>query len=190
MATVGMEAMWVIGGIQNVDVMVKGSGTGSGTVTSSPSGINCGPICSVSTGSASFTLTASPAAGSVFAGWSSNCISNNQDGSSCTVTMNAAKSVIATFNVSQGGGAGTSLPPLLTPYVSEFDMVSINALFNSRSDSNSPWRMNQTTAWIHDGLDIFPKGNLSPFQAACSGKISIALATDDSAHVMLICNST
>ncbi|MFL5899635.1 MAG: InlB B-repeat-containing protein [Solirubrobacterales bacterium] len=50
------------------------TGTGQGTVTSSPSGISCGTTCSKATGSflveTPITLTASPKVGSIFVGWS------------------------------------------------------------------------------------------------------------------------
>jgi len=49
------------------------SGTGQGTVTSSPSGINCGTSCTEAKANflveTPITLTASPKAGSVFVGW-------------------------------------------------------------------------------------------------------------------------
>lgn len=45
-------------------------GTGKGTVTSSPAGLNCPENCSASfANSATITLTATPAAGSTFDGW-------------------------------------------------------------------------------------------------------------------------
>jgi aryl-phospho-beta-D-glucosidase BglC (GH1 family) len=77
------------------------SGSGTGTITSSPSGINCGSTCSAgySSGTA-VTLTASPASGSTFAGWSGACSGTG----SCTVSMSAARSVTATFNSSSGSG--------------------------------------------------------------------------------------
>ena len=69
-------------------------GTGSGTVSSAPAGINCGSDCSETyTGGTSVTLTATPAAGSTFAGWSGDCTGIGL----CTVTMDAVKSVTATF---------------------------------------------------------------------------------------------
>src|SRR5439155_65795 len=50
---------------------VSKTGTGSGTVTSSPAGISCGTTCSASfTSGTMVTLTAAPAAGSTFTGWS------------------------------------------------------------------------------------------------------------------------
>ena len=76
------------------------AGTGSGTVTSSPVGINCGADCSEAYASgASVTLTAAPAAGSTFAGWSGACTGSG----SCVVSMIQARSVTATFNTSGGG---------------------------------------------------------------------------------------
>src|SRR5439155_21371057 len=50
---------------------VSKAGTGTGTVTSAPAGITCGVTCSASFASGTaVTLTAAPAAGSTFSGWS------------------------------------------------------------------------------------------------------------------------
>jgi hypothetical protein len=71
------------------------SGTGSGTVNSSPTGINCGSTCSASySGGQSVVLTATPSTGSSFAGWSGGGCAGS---STCTVSMNASKTVTATF---------------------------------------------------------------------------------------------
>jgi uncharacterized repeat protein (TIGR02543 family) len=70
--------------------------SGSGTVTSSPSGINCGTTCSASYASGTnVTLTASAATGYSFSGWSGACSGTS---ASCTVSMTAARSVTATFS--------------------------------------------------------------------------------------------
>ena len=70
-------------------------GMGSGTVISSPAGIDCGLACSAAFPHASIvTLTATPAAGSVFAGWAGACAGT--DG--CTVTMDADQTVAAAFD--------------------------------------------------------------------------------------------
>jgi hypothetical protein len=74
---------------------VAKTGTGSGTVTSAPAGIACGTDCSENYPSGTFvTLTAVPAAGSAFAGWS-----GDSDCSDGAVTMNGNKSCTATFQI-------------------------------------------------------------------------------------------
>jgi hypothetical protein len=73
---------------------VAKTGTGGGTVTSAPAGIDCGTDCSEDYPSdTSVTLAATPAVGSVFTGWSGACTGTG----ACNLTMDAAKSVTATF---------------------------------------------------------------------------------------------
>ena len=75
---------------------VSKAGTGSGTVTSSPAGINCGTDCTEPYNYGTVvTLTAAASTGSTFGGWSGACTGTG----TCTVTMDAAKSVTATFNL-------------------------------------------------------------------------------------------
>jgi len=79
-------------------LQVSKNGTGGGTVTSSPTGISCGTTCSRSfSGGTSVTLTAVPASGSVFAGWSGGGCSGT---GSCTFQINNNVTVTATFNTS------------------------------------------------------------------------------------------
>ncbi|MCC6455251.1 MAG: M4 family metallopeptidase [Caldilineaceae bacterium] len=71
------------------------SGTGSGTVTSSPVGISCGADCEeIYAGGTSVTLTAAAAADSRFGGWTGAC----SGAAACLVTMDANKSVDARFD--------------------------------------------------------------------------------------------
>ncbi len=76
---------------------VHKSGTGTGTVRSVPPGITCGGTCSKAfvTGT-SVTLTATPAAGSTFAGWSGGGCSRR---GSCKVTLHAATTITAIFTL-------------------------------------------------------------------------------------------
>ncbi|MEI2774003.1 MAG: hypothetical protein V9G98_25915, partial [Candidatus Competibacter sp.] len=77
--------------VVGIPLAVTKSGTGSGTVTSNPAGINCGTICAAGfTGGANVTLTATAAAGSKFTGWGGACAGTTP---TCTVAMSAAKSV-------------------------------------------------------------------------------------------------
>ena len=73
-------------------------GTGSGTVSSTPIGINCGSDCSESYASGtSVTLVATAASGSVFAGWTGSCLSGGGSSNFCTVTLDSARFITATF---------------------------------------------------------------------------------------------
>jgi hypothetical protein len=75
------------------------NGTGQGTVTSNPSGINCGQTCQADfTPGESVTLTETPGTNSTFSGWSGGGCSGN--GSTCTVTMSSSLQVAATFSSS------------------------------------------------------------------------------------------
>ncbi len=90
------------------------AGTGVGTVTSAPAGIDCGLDCSEEYASGtSVTLTAAPAAGSTFDGFTGGGCSGT--GTTCTVTVDAAKTVTAIFSgplltvTKTGDGAGSLL---------------------------------------------------------------------------------
>jgi hypothetical protein len=90
--------------LQTLALTVTKAGNGSGTVTSNPAGINCGATCAVSFNFGQVVaLTATPAAGSTFAGWT-----GAPDCSDGSVTMSAAVSCTATFNLGP-------LPAVTTP---------------------------------------------------------------------------
>jgi hypothetical protein len=85
---------------------VSTTGTGSGTITSAPAGISCPGTCTFSfTQGTVVTLTPAAPAGSAFAGWGGACTGTG----ACSVTMNSAQSVSATFNLTTVTvtGAGT-----------------------------------------------------------------------------------
>lgn len=95
---------------------------GSGTVTSTPAGIDCGSTCSQSYPSGtSVVLTAAPGKSWVFGGWSGACSGMS---TTCTVTVNGTTAVTAAFwailasvpvnyglhTVINGSGIVTSMP--------------------------------------------------------------------------------
>jgi len=77
-------------------LVIAHNGSGTGKVTGS--GIDCGSVCTNGYAPGTVvTLTATPASGSSFAGWSGGGCSGT---GTCSVTMNASTSVTATFNSS------------------------------------------------------------------------------------------
>ena len=88
---------------------VTNVGNGYGEVFSSDGNINCGvnsppPVnnCNETVNNGTtITLTATPATGSVFSGWSGACSGTG----SCTVTMNTAQNMSATFTAASVNGA-------------------------------------------------------------------------------------
>jgi hypothetical protein len=86
-------------------LLVSRAGQGTGTVTSSPAGINCGSDCTETYEEGTVvSLSAVPDPGSTFGGWS-----GDEDCNDGTVTMDADRHCIATFNL---------LPPPFVPEAS------------------------------------------------------------------------
>lgn len=103
-------------------IQVAIAGGGAGRVTSSTGGINCGmgnTTCSAAVlANSTVVLTATPGSNASLGGWSGDCSGAS---ATCTVSMGAARSVTATFNVvsppppssgGSGGGGGGSLERL------------------------------------------------------------------------------
>jgi len=92
----------------------------TGSITSSPAGINCGSTCNADFADGSTaTLTATPGSHSVFAGWSGGVCSGPNP--TCVITMDNDKSVTAMFGVYYalqitvtGAGVVTSGPSTCT----------------------------------------------------------------------------
>ena len=92
------------------DLDVTLAGIGTGTVTSSPGGVNCPGTCSAPfVDGTEVSLSATPSPGSFFAGYSGACT-----GSSCDLEMDGDRAVTATFGLLRtlvvtlaGSGTGT-----------------------------------------------------------------------------------
>ena len=97
---------------------VTKSGTGGGTVASSPAGINCGSTCGYDfLKNSTVTLTATPDTTSTFSGWSGACTGT----APCKLAMTSNKTASATFTrngftvtSSISGGSGTVTPSYQT----------------------------------------------------------------------------
>ena len=90
---------------------VSTTGTGGGTVTSTPPGITCPGDCTADYDDGTgVTLIASAASGSLFGGWGGACSGTG----SCALTMDGDKTVTATFTVERS----TSVSPAVA-----FDMA-------------------------------------------------------------------
>jgi hypothetical protein len=140
---------------------IANAGTGSGTVTSSPTGISCGSTCSDAfTNGASVILTAAAASGSTFAGWSGACTGT---ATTCTVTMSAAESVTATFN---------STTPVTALYINAGGTAS--GSFVADTDYSGGTAAS-TTAAINTSLIPLPAPAQSVFQTERWGAMTYTL---------------
>ena len=119
---------------------VAKSGTGSGSIASSPFGINCGLTCT--NGQYQYvhgsivTLNAAPATNSYFAGWSGDCVSQAL---SCKVTVDAVKNVTASF---------TTTPPVVATWAKTYGGSSNDVLNSIQQTSDEGYIMaGQTTSF-------------------------------------------
>ena len=142
------------------------AGTGAGTVTSDPAGINCDAACAYTyPAGKAVTLTATPAAGSTFSGWSGGGCGGTD---TCTLVGNTPVTTTASF--ATGGpitaGSATSAPaspPALT--------LTYNGKLRDRVGQGN-------TALAPDGtLD----GTLTATVSAAGGRTITALRLDSDA---------
>jgi hypothetical protein len=141
------------------------NGTGSGTVTSGRTGISCGVTCAAPFPEGFVTLTASPAAASVFTSWE-GCTSVYD--TSCITDITASTTIIANFtstdhNVTYNGNtsSGGSVPVDSSTYASG---ATVTVLGNTSSlvKSNatfSGWNTNaNASGTTYSGGATFPMG--------------------------------
>jgi Divergent InlB B-repeat domain len=92
---------------------VSVSVTGSGNVATASRNIDCGTVCSADVAAdTQLTLTATPAAGQELEGWGGAC--SSATGDSCTLTVQQATTISATFRAATGGGSAFALAVAVT----------------------------------------------------------------------------
>jgi phospholipase C len=129
------------------------AGTGTGSVVSNPSGIDCGLTCSASFNvGTQVTLTETAAAKSNFVSWSGGGCSGS--GSTCTLAMSASQQVTATFNSTQSAG---TLKHII------FLAQENRSLDHYFGDLRQYWAQNGYPDQSFDGLPQFnPTSGLAP----------------------------
>jgi hypothetical protein len=90
---------------EHYTLTIQKQGAGTGSVTSTDGGIHCSPDCSETyTEVTQVTLTATPANGAEFTGWT-GCLPSQNNPWTCTVTMNEQRTIVAAFQ-------NETLPPV------------------------------------------------------------------------------
>ena len=143
---------------------VTPAGSGGGSITSNPAGIDCGLVCATNfaTGT-SVGLTATPDVNSTFAGWSGDCSGTG----SCVVSLSQARNVTATFTLVQraltvhvvGQGSMTDTPGPISCVGPAPDTGTCNATYQHGTDVQlvaNPLANWSFTGWSGDctGTDI------------------------------------
>jgi hypothetical protein len=159
---------------------VTKAGSGAGTVSSTNGTINCGTTCEANVSlQLGVQLTATPAAGSVFAGWSGGGCSGN---GVCNVTATSDVNITAIFN------KGRNTPSKVTD--TSGDGRSDLVFRNSTTGEIAGWLMNGTT--LTSGASLLNAGtgwtvtHMADFDG--DGKADIMFRNDDGTVVIWTMN--
>jgi hypothetical protein len=125
-----------------LQVNVTNSNQGSGTVTSSPAGLNCGNGCTSAVkgfnSGTVVTLTETPSNGSTFQGWGGACTGTG----TCNVTMSSSQTVTAAFASGSGSSgnsnnSNSSFPNVIAPVFNSNGNSSFIRLGNAGSTTTT-----------------------------------------------------
>jgi len=159
-AAKNVTANFNTGGSPQYALTANKAGAGQGTIASSPTGIDCGSLCTKSfNANTQVTLTATPSATSTFTGWSGACTGTT----TCVVTMSAAKSVTANFDTTQQTCTSVTLDKTSLTFDAE-DVSSgqyIKGTAFPAGCSNPNYWVNQivnNNSWIRTGCQFSPCG--------------------------------
>ncbi|MBY0453850.1 MAG: DUF4214 domain-containing protein [Burkholderiaceae bacterium] len=162
--------------VSTYTLTVAKSGTGSGSVTSSPAGITCGSDCSESYASGtSVTLTATASSGSSFTGWTGDCTGT---ASTCTVSMSAARSTTASFTTTT---ASTRLISLTKSGTGTGTVSSSPSGISCTTGCGSASASFATTASVTLTATPASGSTFAGWSGACTGTGSCTIAAGSSA---------
>jgi Divergent InlB B-repeat domain/SMP-30/Gluconolactonase/LRE-like region/NHL repeat len=174
--TVSMTAPKSVRATFSPVLTVSVGGTGAGTIVSNPIGISCPGTCARSfSGGTGVTLTGTAASGATFGGWGGACTGI----ASCTVTMNAARLVTATFtsSVCSALAAGTctitSLTVATSPSNRTRTTIGVGEVVNLTSSGSSA-----TWSWSGVGRLNMTSGHQVTYSAGAIGGTATITASD------------
>ncbi len=146
---------------------VAKTGTGTGTVTSVPPGINCGIDCKeIYPEGTQVTLTAQADPGFIFKGWSGGCTGTG----TCTITMNSDTIVTAMFSTCK-----YTLTPTAATFAPSGGTINVSVVASGLPSCPAP-SVSSTSAWITAQLVKFQNN---------SGTVSVAVARSDSSRTRI-----
>jgi hypothetical protein len=143
-----------VGAALTYPLTVTKAGTGSGSITSSPAGIDCGSTCSFGFNAGTgVTLTATADAGSTFVGWSGEGCTGT---GTCTVNMTQTRKVTATFMLSGVPGTAVLISPTGT-------ITTATPTYTWQAVSTSTWYY----LWVMDSTGVKLSQWYTAAEASC-----------------------
>jgi hypothetical protein len=167
-------------------------GTGDGTVISSPSGINCGSICSYHFISGySVTLTATPNSTSAFNSWAGDATSINP---TVTITMNSNKIVYAIFTINEAGyftgGNNSSAQNFIDKLLFSNESRSTLAVVLSQSIRNQSACNSTLAGYFSGGVNDVDQSFIDRLLFSNESRSTLATTLSQSIRLQSACNST